>query len=120
MLIVLVGDAILLKLPLIRLLWAPIGIMVAFAPLLVLGFGWLAAMRCAGDFVARKLHHSGDGSMFGRMTLGLFAFFLVNILLGSINHGLGVVGLCTEVAVALMGLGATAVIAAGSGFGRGA
>jgi membrane protein required for beta-lactamase induction len=92
--------------------------MVAFAPLLILGFGWLAAMRCAGDCVARKLNHSGDGSTFGRMSLGLFAFFILNVLLGTVCHGLGVIGLCVEIAVALMGLGATAVIAAGSGFGR--
>ena len=115
---VLMANAILLKLPLIKILWAPIGLMVAFAPLLVLGFGWLAAMRFAGDCVARKLNRSGEGSTLSRMTLGLFAFFIVNVLLGSISHGLGVIGLCVEVAVALMGLGATAVIAAGSGFGR--
>jgi hypothetical protein len=118
LLVVLIADAILLKLPLIKLLWAPIGIMVAFAPLLVLGFGWLAAMRCAGDCVARKMNRSGDGSTFGRMSLGLFGFFVINVLVGSVSHGLGVICLCTEIAVALMGLGATAVVASGRGFGR--
>ncbi len=120
LLVILVVNAILLKLPLIKMMWAPIGIMVAFAPLLILGFGWLAAMRCAGDYVASKikLNHSGEGSSFGRISLGLFAFFFLNVLLGSISRGLGVIGLCTEIAVALMGLGATVVIASGSGFGR--
>jgi hypothetical protein len=115
---VLIANAILLNIPIIKVLWAPIGIMVAFAPLLILGFGWIAAMRCAGDCVARKLNRTGEGSTFKRMALGLFAFFLANVFLGSISRGLGVIGLGFEIAVALMGLGATVVIASGSGFGR--
>jgi hypothetical protein len=115
---ILFANAILLNIPVIKWLWSPIGLMVQFAPLLALGFGWVTAMRYVGDSVARKLNRSGDGSTFGRMALGLIAFFFANIILGSINRGLGVIGLCSEVAVALMGLGATVVISTGSGFGR--
>jgi|GEM_PF-1630580 len=117
-LVLLVADAILLKLPLIKLLWAPFGILIAFVPLILLAFGWLAGMCCAGDFLARKLNRPTDGSTFSRMVLGLAGFFVLNVVLGGINHGLGVMGLCVEIGLAVMGVGAATVIASGNGFGR--
>ncbi len=112
------ANAVLLKLPLIRLLWAPIGIIVAFAPLLLLGFGWLSSMRTMGDYLARKMGSRSEGSHFGRIALGLFSFFVLNAILGSINPGLGIMCLGVEIAMALAGVGATAVILTGSGFRR--
>ncbi len=115
----LAADAVLLHThTVLSYLWAPVGITIFFAPLLALGFGWIAAMRFAGDAVAKKFNQPGEGSMFGRTALGLFAFFVLNVFLGTISRTLGVIGLCAEFSVALMGLGAAALVAVGGGYSR--
>jgi len=113
LLVLLVADSVLLKMPVIRYLWAPVGIFVAFAPLALLGFGWLAGMRYIGDCVARRLHRPADGPMFGRMALGLCAFFVLNVFLGCLSPTLGAMSLCAELCIALMGVGASAAVATG-------
>lgn len=115
MLGILLVDALLLHLRGIQYLWAPVGILVAVAPLLILGFGWLSGMRYAGDLIARKLNRSCEGTLFGRIALGLGAFFLANIFLSTLSEGLGVLSFGVELLVALMGLGAVVAIATGKG-----
>lgn len=95
-----------------RLVWAPFGAVVALAPLAVLAVGWLCGLRFAGDLVARRFGQSQNGSLYGRMALGLIGFFAVNLLLGAL--GMGGVGLLTEFVFALMGLGAVLITGFGS------
>jgi hypothetical protein len=91
------------------LIWAPFGFLIAIVPLLLLIFGWLCGMRHVGDAIACRLGRSHSGGLYGRMALGLGAFFLLNTLLGGMSRGLGVAGLLLEFAIAIMGLGAVIV-----------
>jgi len=113
-------NLLLLHIPLLGLLWSPFGLLIATLPPLLLGCGWLAGMRCTGDVVARKFGNSQTGSLYGRIVLGLFSFFLLNALCGSMSRGLGVLGLGVEFLVALMGLGALVMTGRGTQPNRGA
>lgn len=113
MLFVAFTDGALMHSPL-GLLWKPFGAVVAIVLLLALAAGWLCGMRFAGDLVARKLGRADSGSLYGRMALGLGAFFLVNLVLGGISRTLGTAGLLLEALVSLMGLGALLITGFGS------
>ncbi len=108
MLTIVTLDALLLKMPLLKYLWAPFGIMIAFAPVLLLGFGWVTGMRYAGDMIATKLNRPAAKSQFRRVCFGIFACFILSVFLGVISPGLGVAGLFLELGIALMGLGGAA------------
>jgi hypothetical protein len=113
-LIVLTVDAGLIHSP-VKYFWAPFGAVVALAPILALAFGWLASMRFAGDIVARRFAHlNNPGRLYTRMALGLGAFFLAKIVLGSLSIGLGMMALLLEAVVALMGVGAILITGFGS------
>ena len=99
---------------LLTVVWMPVTIVVALVSLVLLVFGWLAGMRRIGDILARRFGQTGSGTFYGRMTLGLTAFFAFNAIVGSLIPPLGVVGLLVEFAVALMGIGAVVQ----SAFGR--
>jgi len=90
----------------LSVIWMPILIVIALVSLVVLVFGWLAGMRRVGDLLARRFGQTGGGTFYGRMTLGLSAFFLANAVLGVIVPALGAVGLFLEFGIALMGVGA--------------
>jgi hypothetical protein len=92
-------------------LYAPIGAVVALAPLVALGYGWLCGMRFTGDLVARKLGRQSKGTLFGRIALGLGLFALASILLG---RNIGAVSLMLEFAVAVVGLGAVTITGGGT------
>ncbi|HZT41387.1 MAG TPA: hypothetical protein VFA07_04330 [Chthonomonadaceae bacterium] len=110
MLFAAVADGALMHSPL-GLLWKPFGAVLAFALLVTLAFSWLCGMRFAGDLIARKFGQTSAGHAYGRMALGLLAFFVVNMVLGA---WLGVVGMLVEALLALMGLGALFVTGFGS------
>lgn len=109
--VVSVLNAVIIKSP-VGLLYAPLGAMIALAPLIALAFGWLCGMRYVGDIVARKLGQHGSGNLYSRMALGLGVFFLANLLLGALH--LPALGLTAELLAAVMGLGAALI----SGFGK--
>jgi hypothetical protein len=90
----------------LALLWMPVLIAIVLVSLFLLVFGWLAGMRRVGDLLARKYGQTGSGTFYGRMVIGLSAFFIANALLGAINPTLGAAGLLVEFAIALMGIGA--------------
>jgi hypothetical protein len=99
----------------VRYLWAPFGVVIALLPALALAFGWLTGMRFAGDIVARRFAHlNNPGRLYTRMALGLAAFFLAKVILGSLSIGLGMVVLLLEAVVALMGVGAILITGFGS------
>jgi hypothetical protein len=90
----------------LALLWMPVLIVIVLVSLFLLVFGWLAGMRRVGDLLARKFGQTGSGNFYGRMVIGLSAFFIANAVLGAINPSLGTAGLLVEFGVALMGIGA--------------
>jgi hypothetical protein len=90
----------------LSLVWMPVTILIALVSLVILVFGWLAAMRRVGDMIARRVGQTGPGTAFGRTAFGLTAFFVVNAVLGAIRPELGAVSLLIEFAIALMGVGA--------------
>ena len=110
MLLIVLGDALLLKMPLIKYFWAPFGIMIAYAPVLLLGFGWIAGMRFAAEKLAAKLRWRKTDSLFIAISRGIIACGLLNVILGSISISLGVLGLFLELGFALMGLGGLASV----------
>jgi len=112
--LVLTANAVLLKSESgFGMVWKPFGVAIAIAPFIPLMLGWLAGMRYIGNLVARRLGRPEQAGLFGRMVLGLFLFFAVNLFAGLLNEGLGVIGLGLECVVAVMGLGATLM----TGFG---
>lgn len=99
----------------VRYVWAPFGVVIALLPALALAFGWLTGMRFAGDIVARRFAHlNNPGRLYTRMALGLAAFFLAKVILGSLSLGLGMIALLVEAVVALMGVGAILITGFGS------
>ena len=109
-----VSGAIMNTKSFLSVLWMPVMIVIALASLFLLVFGWLAGVRRVGDILAHRFGHAGSGTFYGRMALGLSAFFVVNAVLGSIIPPLGAMSLLVEFGVALMGIGAIVQ----SGFGR--
>ena len=98
----------------IKAMWLPFGFVVATGALVLLGFGWLCGMRAMGEWVAAKAGRDNDGDFFVRLALGLCVFFLANSILGGIGSWLGAIGLLTQLAVSVMGLGAAVI----TGLGR--
>lgn len=79
----------------------------------VLLFGWVCGLRYSGQWMARWMRRTSAVGLFLQFLLGLTVFFLVNALVGSVSHGLGVMGLLVEFLLAIAGLGAGLL----SGFG---
>ncbi len=96
----------------LRVIWLPIGAGVATAGIAVLAFGWVCGMHHVGLWFSRRFGR-GSGSVYTHIAIGMVGFFLINVLLGGISTGLGVMGMFIEFGLALMGLGAALV----SGFG---
>jgi uncharacterized protein YjeT (DUF2065 family) len=111
MLLIVIGDSLLLKMPLIKYFWAPFGIMIAYAPVLILGFGWIVGMRFAAEKLAARFQWCKMDSLFKSICIGVAACGLANMVLGSINITFGVFGLLFELGFALMGLGGLASVA---------
>jgi len=87
-------------------LWTPVTVALTIVTVCLLMFGWLTGMRRVGDLLARRCGYVGNGTFFGRMALGLTAFFVANAIAGAIAPGLGAVGLAVEFGIAVMGAGA--------------
>jgi len=111
MLLLLGFNYVLMASPL-RVIWLPVGAGVATAGIAVLAFGWVCGMHHVGLWFSRRFGR-GSGSVYTHIAIGMVGFFLINVLLGGISSGLGVMGMFIEFGLALMGLGAALV----SGFG---
>jgi len=109
-----ISGAIMSTRSIFSLIWTPALIVIAVSSIILLTLGWLAGMRRVGDMLAPRLGQTGSGTFYGRMALGLTAFFLFNGILGGLIPFLGAVGIVVEFAVALMGIGAIVQ----TGFGR--
>jgi hypothetical protein len=115
MLILMLVNSQILRIPLLGSLWSPIGALLAILVGTILAFGWLAGMRFAGDALAHRWGRSTtQGGLYGRILLGLGTFFLANLILGGMNRTLGIASVSVEFAVALMGVGAMFL----GGFGK--
>ncbi len=101
-----INDGIAKSSPVMGALSSPISGMVAIGILLVAAFSWQCAMRVVGNAAARRLHRSGDSTLWRRMALGLLVFFAVNTIAGIANIGLGVLCMSAEVFVTVMAIGA--------------
>lgn len=112
MLFLLSLSAGLLQSPL-RFLWLPFGALLGIASAVALTFGWLCGVRQVGYLLARKFGKGDSRALYFNIAVGLGAFFLLNVFLGKINVGLGVMGMLLEFAVAILGLGGAIV----TGFG---
>jgi hypothetical protein len=97
----------------VGIFWSPVGTLIGIVSIVLLAFGWLCGMRFAGDLIARKFGRREEGSLFGRIALGLGVFCLAKLVLHSIGGWLGGGTLLLEAIFALMGFGALLV----SGFG---
>jgi len=95
------------------ILATPLGTGYGIVCLGVLLFGWVCGVRYSGQWMAHRLRRTGTIGLILQFALGISAFFVVNSILGSLNHGLGVMGLFVQLMLALMGLGAALL----SGFG---
>ena len=96
----------------LRVVWTPVCLLLVFATLSSLAYGWLCGMRYVGDLLAPPRSRT-SGSFYRRMTMGLGLFFMVDVMFGSISPALGTLGLLTQFAVALMGLGSAVLTRGG-------
>jgi hypothetical protein len=96
----------------IGLLYAPFGAVIALVPLAILVAGWLCGMRVVGDWLAQRMGKPVEGQLFSRITLGLFAFLLLKMLVGGTM--LGNAALFFEAMIALLGTGALFITGFGS------
>ena len=97
----------------LRFLWLPFGALLGLVSCVALTFGWLCGARQIGYLLARKFGKGDSRALYFNIAIGLGAFFLLNVFLGKINVGLGVMGMLLEFVVAVLGLGAAIV----TGFG---
>lgn len=99
---------------LFSLVWSPFGFGLSVLVLGVLAFSWVCGLRHLGNYIASRTGNQSDGTLFGRLALGMAALFLVSLVVGSLLTPLAVLGLLLQGLLTVMGLGATLI----TGFGR--
>ncbi len=109
--VVLLANAALVNSP-FGLLYAPFGAVIALVPMAVVVAGWICGMRLIGDWAAQKAGKPQEGSLFARITLGLFLFLIIKVAVG--GSMLGSATLFFEGVVALLGTGALLITGFGS------
>ncbi len=99
---------------LFSLAWSPFGFGLSVVVLGVLAFSWVCGLRHLGNYVAQRTGRESDGTLFGRLVLGMSVLFAVSLVVGSLLIPLAVLGLLLQGLLTVMGLGASVI----TGFGR--
>jgi hypothetical protein len=102
-------NAGLLNVGALRLAWSPFGFAVAVGTLCVVAFGWITGMRHIGNRFAHRLGRHEDGTLFGRIALGVLACSFVGWLAGSLFSGFQGLVLLGHGLIATLGLGASVI-----------
>lgn len=99
---------------LFNLAWSPFGFGLSVVVLGVVAFSWVCGLRHLGNYIAHRTGRESDGTLFGRLSLGMLALFALSLVVGSLMSPLAVLGLLFQGLLTVMGLGASVV----TGFGR--
>ncbi len=99
---------------LISLAWSPFGFGLAVLMLGIVAFGWVCGLHHIGNYVANKIGHTDEGTLFGRTLLGAGTLLLFSIVLSGIFSPLAAFALLLQGLVTVLGIGATLI----TGFGR--
>ena len=80
----------------------------------VVAFSWVCGLRHLGNYLAHRTGRESDGTLFGRLAMGMAVLFAMSLVLGGLVPPLAVLGLLLQGLLTVMGLGASIV----TGFGR--